>query len=97
MSSILARAAIFAGRNLFGTRASTAFVGASAAAAAAAVAGSSVGFADQNERSYIMLKPVSLLHSFSSSTSKVFAQRRSYISTLYVNTRSNVPFLSVQL
>jgi hypothetical protein len=97
MSSILARAAIFAGRNLFGTRASTAFAGASAAAAAAAVAGSSVAFADQNEQSYIMLKPVSLLHSVSSSTSWVFAQRRSYKFKLYANTRSNVVFLSNQL
>jgi hypothetical protein len=57
MSSMLARAAVYAGRNFFGTRAGSAFAGISAAATAAA-AGSTVAFADASEQSYIMLKPV---------------------------------------
>lgn len=50
--SFVARAAMYAGRNLFRTR-----VIAATAAAGTAVAGSTVAMADKTERSYIMLKP----------------------------------------
>lgn len=49
MASLLARAATYAGRNLFRTRA--------LATAAAIAAGTTVASAEKTERSYIMLKP----------------------------------------
>lgn len=52
MTSFVARAALYAGRNLFGTRALAA-----ASATVAAAFGSTVALADKTERSYIMLKP----------------------------------------
>lgn len=51
--SFLSRAAVFAGRHLFHTRA----LAAVSAGAAATAAATSVAMADKNERSYIMLKP----------------------------------------
>jgi nucleoside diphosphate kinase len=54
--SMLSRAALYAGRNLFGSRAGAALAYAGAAAAAAA-AGVQTGRADKNERSFIMIKP----------------------------------------
>lgn len=53
MASLLARAALFAGRTVFQTRS----LAAAAAAAGTAAAGTAVAMADKNERSYIMLKP----------------------------------------
>lgn len=52
--SFLARAAAYAGRSFFHTRA---FGTAAAAAVGTAVAGASLALADRNERTYIMLKP----------------------------------------
>ncbi|CAN8070093.1 unnamed protein product [Agarophyton chilense] len=52
MASFISRAALCAGRNLFGTRALTAV-----SVAAATAAASTTVFADKTERSYIMLKP----------------------------------------
>lgn len=57
--SILSRAAVFAGRNFFGTRAASSAIYAGAAAAAVA-AGSTTVLADTKEQSFIMLKPVRL-------------------------------------
>lgn len=54
--SFLSRAAVYAGRTVFGTRAHVA-AGCAAAAAAALAAGSTVALADKKERSFIMLKP----------------------------------------
>lgn len=53
VSPFLARVATFAGRHIFQTRT----LAAASATAAAVAAGSTVAFADKNERSYIMLKP----------------------------------------
>jgi nucleoside-diphosphate kinase len=53
MSTILGRAALYAGRNYFGRRAALY----SASALAAAAAGTTLGLADKKERSFIMLKP----------------------------------------
>lgn len=49
--SFIARAAAFAGRTVFQTRALA------AAAVGTAAAGTSIALADKNERSYVMLKP----------------------------------------
>lgn len=54
---MLSRAAMFAGRNFFGTRSASGVAYAGAAAIAAA-AGATTALADKKEKSFIMLKPV---------------------------------------